>query len=115
MQGYRIELGEIEATLERHPNVKSAVVAAVGERAGPKHLVAYVVADAANDEDLAEYLRQKLPELHGAGGMAQAGRLAADRKRQGEPQGAACSQRTAAELHAQPADPQPMRSRAWPL
>ena len=43
LQGYRIELGEIEATLERHPDVKSAVVMAVGERASPKHLVAYVV------------------------------------------------------------------------
>ena len=47
VQGYRIELGEIEATLERHPNVKSAVVMAVGERASPKHLVAYVVTRAA--------------------------------------------------------------------
>ena len=62
VQGYRIELGEIEATLERHPKVKSAVVTAVGERAAAKHLVAYVVTDAANVEDLAEYLRQNLPE-----------------------------------------------------
>ena len=62
VQGYRIELGEIEATLERHPKVKSAVVTAVGERAAAKHLVAYVVTDAANVEELAEYLRQNLPE-----------------------------------------------------
>ena len=61
VQGYRIELGEIEATLERHPNVKSAVVMAVGERASPKHLVAYVVTRASID-DLAKYLRQHLPE-----------------------------------------------------
>jgi hypothetical protein len=60
--GYRIELGEIEATLERHPNVKSAVVMAVGERASPKHLVAYVVTRVSAVDDLAEYLRQHLPE-----------------------------------------------------
>jgi amino acid adenylation domain-containing protein len=62
VQGYRIELGEIEATLERHPNVKSAVVMAVGERASPKHLVAYVVTRVSAVDDLAEYLRQHLPE-----------------------------------------------------
>jgi SagB-type dehydrogenase family enzyme len=62
VQGYRIELGEIEATLERHPKVKSAVVMAVGERAAPKHLVAYVVTHADAVEDLAKYLRQRLPE-----------------------------------------------------
>src|SRR6185436_10959792 len=38
-----IELGEIEAALARHPAVAAAVVAAVGERSGPKQLVAYVV------------------------------------------------------------------------
>ncbi len=43
VQGHRIELGEIEAALARHPAVAAAVVAAVGERSGPKQLVAYVV------------------------------------------------------------------------
>ncbi|HMJ29572.1 MAG TPA: amino acid adenylation domain-containing protein [Xanthobacteraceae bacterium] len=62
VQGYRIELGEIEATLERHPEVKSAVVMAVGERAAPKHLVAYVVTHGIAIEDLANHLRQHLPE-----------------------------------------------------
>jgi amino acid adenylation domain-containing protein len=65
VQGYRIELGEIESTLERHPKVKSAAVVAVGDRAAPKHLAAYVVADAGADElavdELSEYLRQTLP------------------------------------------------------
>jgi amino acid adenylation domain-containing protein len=61
VQGYRIELGEIEAALERHPKVRAAVVTAVGERAAPKRLVAYVVADSAPGEELADYLRQKLP------------------------------------------------------
>jgi amino acid adenylation domain-containing protein len=62
VQGYRIELGEIEATLERHPKVKSAVVIAVGERAAPKHLVAYVVTHGIAIEDLPNHLRQHLPE-----------------------------------------------------
>lgn len=62
VQGYRIELGEIETTLERHPKVKSAVVMAVGERAAAKHLVAYVVTHAVTIDDLAQYLRQHLPE-----------------------------------------------------
>ncbi len=43
IQGHRIELGEIETALVRHPRVAAAVVAAVGERSGPKQLVAYVV------------------------------------------------------------------------
>ena len=43
VQGHRIELGEIEAALVTHPAVATAVVAAVGERRGPKQLVGYVV------------------------------------------------------------------------
>jgi amino acid adenylation domain-containing protein len=61
VQGYRIELGEIEVTLQRHPRVKAAVVKVVGERAEPKHLAAYVVADAVAFDELAEYLRRRLP------------------------------------------------------
>jgi SagB-type dehydrogenase family enzyme len=53
LQGHRIELGEIEAVLGRHPGVRAAAVAAVGEERGarrprqPRQLVAYVVAAAA--------------------------------------------------------------------
>jgi amino acid adenylation domain-containing protein len=43
IQGHRIELGEIEAALARHPRVAATVVSAVGERSGPKQLVAYFV------------------------------------------------------------------------
>jgi amino acid adenylation domain-containing protein len=60
VQGFRIELGEIEAALERHPQVKAAVVVAVGARTS-RHLAAYVVADGVSVEALGEYLRQKLP------------------------------------------------------
>ncbi|MFL6798587.1 MAG: non-ribosomal peptide synthetase, partial [Xanthobacteraceae bacterium] len=61
VQGYRIELGEIEAALERHGKVKSAVVTAVGERSGPKRLVAYVVGASASEEELVEHLQRMLP------------------------------------------------------
>jgi amino acid adenylation domain-containing protein len=43
VQGYRVELGEIEATLAQHPGIRTAVVAAMGERRGEKRLVAFVV------------------------------------------------------------------------
>jgi epothilone synthetase B len=43
IRGYRIELGEIEAALAQHPAVRAVVVRTVGEQAGDKRLVAYVV------------------------------------------------------------------------
>ncbi|MFN8500614.1 amino acid adenylation domain-containing protein [Kouleothrix sp.] len=43
VQGYRIELGEVEAALAEHAGVRAVVAAAVGERLGPKRLVAYLV------------------------------------------------------------------------
>nr|UYH37518.1 amino acid adenylation domain-containing protein [Myxococcaceae bacterium MCy9487] len=43
VNGFRIELGEVEAALLQHPDVKEAVVTAVGELRGPKQLLAYVV------------------------------------------------------------------------
>jgi epothilone synthetase B len=43
IQGHRIELGEIESALAALPEVRAAVVTAVGEPRGEKRLVAYVV------------------------------------------------------------------------
>ncbi|HXO22737.1 MAG TPA: amino acid adenylation domain-containing protein [Thermoanaerobaculia bacterium] len=71
VQGYRVELGEIEAALSRHPAVREAVVAAVGEPKGHKRLVAYVVAErsaapaapgALDNAELRAFLETKLPE-----------------------------------------------------
>lgn len=45
IRGYRVELGEIEAALRKHPQVRAAVVTAVGERS-QRRLVAYVVGEA---------------------------------------------------------------------
>jgi amino acid adenylation domain-containing protein/non-ribosomal peptide synthase protein (TIGR01720 family) len=64
IQGYRIELGEIETALELHPAVAHAVVAAVSEQQSHKRLVAYVVPGeqpAPTDEELRQFLSQKLP------------------------------------------------------
>jgi amino acid adenylation domain-containing protein len=64
IQGQRIELGEIESVLLRHPKVRSAVVAAVGETGAKRRLVGYVVpSDGAevSDEELRRHLAEHLP------------------------------------------------------
>ncbi|WP_434628863.1 amino acid adenylation domain-containing protein [Chromobacterium sp. CV08] len=65
VRGFRIELGEIESRLAAHPAVRDAVVAARGEGAGDKRLVAYVVAAdpaACDASGLRAYLAAHLPE-----------------------------------------------------
>ncbi|HEX3129919.1 MAG TPA: amino acid adenylation domain-containing protein, partial [Thermoanaerobaculia bacterium] len=59
IRGFRIELGEIEAALCRHPEVREAVVLALGTGAD-KRLVAYVTPEVS--ADLRLYLRESLPE-----------------------------------------------------
>src|SRR5262249_50735614 len=43
IDGYRIELGEIEAALAEHPEVREAVVIAIGNGQDRRQLMAYVV------------------------------------------------------------------------
>jgi pyochelin synthetase len=72
IRGHRIELGEIESALRGHPQVRAAVVAAVGKERGQRRLVAYVVAEPGDDpwspstgpgfEPLRAFLASKLPE-----------------------------------------------------
>ncbi|MGH9928699.1 MAG: phosphopantetheine-binding protein, partial [Pyrinomonadaceae bacterium] len=67
MRGYRIEPGEIEVVLERHPEVRQAVVVAAtrSEDGADKRLVAYVVGEAGarvEVERLREYLEERLPD-----------------------------------------------------
>jgi pyochelin synthetase len=65
ISGHRIELEEIDANLVRHPDVRAALVRAVGDR-HDKRLVAYVeLADAAvggDEESLRGLLRRDLAE-----------------------------------------------------
>ena len=43
IRGLRVELGEIESALEKHPDVKDAVVTTIGESQTNKRLVGYIV------------------------------------------------------------------------
>ncbi|WP_182905612.1 non-ribosomal peptide synthetase [Microbispora sp. H13382] len=64
IRGYRIELGEIESVLSRHPAVREAAVAALGE-AEDKRLAAYVVprpGAVADPVELRDHLRAALPD-----------------------------------------------------
>lgn len=64
IQGQRIELGEIESVLTRHPRVRNAVVAALGETGAKRRLVGYIVATdgvALSDEELREHAARHLP------------------------------------------------------
>ena len=65
VQGYRIELGEIESALEQHPNVRTAVVTAIGEKHSHKSLIAYISPDSKPAEiasELRSFLSEKLPK-----------------------------------------------------
>ncbi len=62
VQGYRIELGEIEAALERIDGLKAGVVTVLGERAGSKTLVGYLVPTDGEVVDV-DRVRQRLGEL----------------------------------------------------
>jgi len=63
LRGYRIEPGEIEAAIERHPDVRQAIVMVQGDGAA-RHLVAFVKLSQSETmtEDLRPWLRERLPE-----------------------------------------------------
>ena len=65
IRGYRIEIGDIESTLLNHEQVKEAVVVVKGEGQN-KYLVAYIVASC-EEQELREYLTQKLPSYMSPG------------------------------------------------
>ncbi len=66
--GHRIELGEIEAALMDHPDIRAAIVCAVGETRGKRRLVAWMtprhenqLLDVDPGNTLAEFLAGKVP------------------------------------------------------
>ncbi|MCL7491259.1 non-ribosomal peptide synthetase [Streptomyces sp. MCA2] len=68
VQGYRVEPGEIEAVLDRHEDVRQAVVVAQSDGAVGKRLLAYITAERPDDDSpaalgqrLREWLRGELP------------------------------------------------------
>ena len=61
IRGFRIELGEIENALRRVPGVRAAAVLAI-ERLGAKSLVAYVVVDGLDLEEVRAGVAERLPD-----------------------------------------------------
>lgn len=64
IRGFRIELGEIESCLNRHPNVRDAIVVTRPDQTGEIRLVAYVTAPVHPPEarELRQHLKKHLPE-----------------------------------------------------
>ncbi len=64
VRGFRIELGEVELALQRHPAVRIAAAAVVGDSAGDRRLIGYYVGDddAPSTADLLADLRARMPE-----------------------------------------------------
>ena len=66
VRGYRIELGEIETVLERHPDLREAVVVVRQGSGGQAELVAYTVAEhdeRVSAEELRIHLKRSLPDF----------------------------------------------------
>ncbi|HEV7333471.1 MAG TPA: amino acid adenylation domain-containing protein [Flavisolibacter sp.] len=62
IRGYRVEPGEVQSALSQHPAVSQCIVLAKANKAGDKHLVAYIVpASEFEVASLTQYLQEKLP------------------------------------------------------
>ncbi|MGD2088778.1 MAG: amino acid adenylation domain-containing protein, partial [Candidatus Aminicenantes bacterium] len=65
IRGYRVELGEIENQLQKHTDIKEAVLIAKEHESGDKYLCAYITAELTrrpNSRELREYLAKTLPD-----------------------------------------------------
>jgi amino acid adenylation domain-containing protein/non-ribosomal peptide synthase protein (TIGR01720 family)/FkbM family methyltransferase len=61
VRGYRIELAEVEAALLAQPRIQEAAVIVREDRPGDRRLVAYLVGDARQGDDLRQRLGEELP------------------------------------------------------
>lgn len=62
IRGFRVELGEIESVLNSHPAVNEAAVLAVDYDNGQKRLVACLAGSKVNNQQIKEFLAQRLPD-----------------------------------------------------
>ncbi|WP_405359025.1 non-ribosomal peptide synthase/polyketide synthase [Kitasatospora sp. NBC_00085] len=62
IRGFRIELGEIEAAVRSHPAVDTAAVIVREDRPGDHRIVAYAVAEGADEETLRRHVADVLPQ-----------------------------------------------------
>ncbi|MBD2515233.1 amino acid adenylation domain-containing protein [Nostoc sp. FACHB-973] len=62
IRGFRVELGEIESILNTHPSVKEAAVLAIDYENGQKKLVAYLAGNQTDNQQIKQYLGQRVPD-----------------------------------------------------
>jgi acyl-CoA synthetase (AMP-forming)/AMP-acid ligase II len=79
VRGHRIELGEIEARLRAHPQVEEALALALGDNAGERRLVAWIVPRAAAAQRVAWKLaRHSVRPANGGTRVALPGRTTSE-------------------------------------
>ena len=91
VRGYRIELGEIEASVSQYPAVRENVVV-VRESGRDRLLVAYTAPRAGmeiNEEQLREYLQERLPRYMASFEVRDIGEPAENSQRESRPEGTA--------------------------
>jgi fengycin family lipopeptide synthetase B len=62
IRGFRVELGEIESVLNSHPAVKEAAVLVLDYENGQKKLIAYLAGSQVDNQQIKEFLAQKVPD-----------------------------------------------------
>ncbi|MFG2058171.1 amino acid adenylation domain-containing protein [Micromonospora sp. NPDC048930] len=63
VRGQRVELGEVEAVLGGHPQVRDAAVVPVDGPAGTELVGVVTPAGSPSDDELVEFLRQRVPDV----------------------------------------------------